>query len=114
MTSTATVPTTLAAAADGSNAWNEKTLLDYDALNTAEPQYASNAAVYTFKGEEGIVGEPDEEIEKQLFANKTRAGDAMKALDLDVTVESATKIKPIRSVSAFPSERMTELTTLAV
>lgn len=90
---------------DGPNpeksAWTEASAIDYHGLATAEPSWASNAVVYTFQGEEGDVGEPDEEIEMALFGSKTRAGDAMKALDLEVTLESAVKVQPIRSVSVL-------------
>ena len=83
------------------NEWTKVQPIDYNTLNTDEPTWASNSAVYSFKGDAGDVGEPDVNIEQQLFnnANKTRAGAAMDALDLTVTVEGPDKIKPIRKVS---------------
>lgn len=79
--------------------WVETSDLQYDAFIT-QPPWASDAQVYEFRGEEGEVGPVNEALEKQLFGTeRTRAGDALKALELSVTQEGPTQIKPARNVS---------------
>lgn len=82
--------------------WTQSTKFDYDELNKSGVTEDGGMRQYTFVEESGDIGEADPELEESLFGTKARAGDAMKALELDVTLESATKFKPVRSVSPVP------------
>jgi ATP-dependent RNA helicase DDX3X len=62
--------------------------------------WLSDAAIYQWDDEFGDVGEPNPELEKELFQDEylQRAGNAIQALSFDVTVQGATKINPVRNV----------------
>lgn len=94
------VDNSLAIAKAREHGWVETSDIQYDGF-ASQPSWASNAQVYEFRGEEGEVGPINEALEKQLFGAKTRsrAGDSLKALDLTVTCEGPTQIKPARNVS---------------
>lgn len=66
--------------------------------------WLSDAAVYQWDDEFGEVGEPNPELEKQLFEGDhlARVGAHIKALSFDVVVEGPTKVHPVREVSALP------------
>lgn len=69
------------------------------------PQWASGSAKYEWSDEYGEVGPRVPELEAILFNDQflQRRGDHMAALNLDVTVESETRVAPIREVRYAPS-----------
>jgi len=90
--------------------WNNPVPFQYDTVVGGTPAedetrdtavWLSDAAIYQWDDDFGDVGEPNPELEKMLFADEylQRAGGAIKALSFDVTIESATKISPVRNVS---------------
>ena len=65
-----------------------------------EAAWLSDAAIYQWGDEFGDVGEPNPELEQMLFQdeNLQRAGDSIKALSYEVTVEGPEKVLPVREV----------------
>ena len=65
--------------------------------------WLSDAAIYQWDDEFGDVGEPNPELEKLLFEDEhmQRAGNAIKALSYEVTVEGPEKVLPVREVRNF-------------
>lgn len=75
---------------DKDHKWGEATKIDYDALAENKP---------TLTAHDGV-DEADPELERSLYGGRTSgAGDSLAALALEVTVEGASKVNPIRSVS---------------
>ncbi|PSK34876.1 ATP-dependent RNA helicase DED1 [Elsinoe australis] len=73
---------------DKDHKWGEATKIDYDALAENKP---------TLTAHDGV-DEADPELERSLYGGRTSgAGDSLAALALEVTVEGANKVKPIRS-----------------
>ncbi|KAJ9622710.1 hypothetical protein H2203_006361 [Taxawa tesnikishii (nom. ined.)] len=79
--------------------WANPVKLDYETFSSVEPTWASNAAVYAFRGDEGDVGERNPHLEEQLFrlGHQTRAGPDLDALEFEVTIEATKKINPVKS-----------------
>jgi ATP-dependent RNA helicase DDX3X len=50
--------------------WEKKTAYNYQAYATGETEWASNAQVYHWDGEEGDIGPESLELEKILFGNE--------------------------------------------
>lgn len=75
-----------------------------------EAAWLSDAVIYQWDDEYGDVGEPNPELEKMLFQdeNVQRAGNSIKALTYEVTVEGPEKILPVRDVrnTTFCSPRL--------
>jgi ATP-dependent RNA helicase DDX3X len=90
------IPTVYEAVADGETARD-------DTHDSAV--WLSDAAIYQWDDEFGDVGEPNPELEKMLFAdeNLQRAGERIKALSFNVTVEAPEKVHPVRDVSLATS-----------
>jgi len=63
--------------------------------------WLSDAAIYQWDDDFGDVGDPNPELEKMLFDDEfhQRAGNAIKALSFEVTVEGPNKLHPVRNVS---------------
>ncbi|KZM19896.1 RNA helicase [Ascochyta rabiei] len=87
--------------------WNNPIPFNYETVigGEAEPDqtrdgvpWLSDAAIYQWDDEFGDVGEPNPELEKMLFQdeNVQRAGNAIKALSYEVTVEGPEKVLPVR------------------
>lgn len=89
--------------------WNNPIPFNYDTIvgGEAAPDetrdnapWLSDAAIYQWDDEFGDVGEPNQELEKMLFADELlqRAGSGIKALSFIVNVEGPTKVQPVRDV----------------
>ncbi|KAF3004182.1 hypothetical protein E8E13_006126 [Curvularia kusanoi] len=65
---------------------------------SGEAKWLSDAAIYQWDDDFGDVGEPNPDLEKQLYedSNIQRIGGAIQALSYDVTTEGPEKIHPIR------------------
>jgi ATP-dependent RNA helicase DDX3X len=90
--------------------WNEPIPTGYEAVANGEAApddtrdsavWLSDAAVYQWDDEFGEVGQPNPELEKMLFAdeNLQRAGERIKALAFNVSVEAPEQVHPVRDVS---------------
>lgn len=80
--------------------WTDTSKVDYSAIAEPEPEWASNAAVYEWTGEEGDIGPVNEDLEEILFnKHQQRAGNAFNALNLNVTQEGPIQVKPVANVS---------------
>lgn len=79
-----------------------------------EAVWLSDAAVYQWDDEFGEVGEPNPELEKQLFSGDhlSRVGAHIKALSFEVLVEGPTKVHPVRNVGALLRRCIHSLLTL--
>lgn len=69
---------------------------------SGEAKWLSDAAIYQWDDDFGDVGEPNPDLEKQLYedSNIQRIGTAIQALSYEVTTEGPEKIHPIREVSS--------------
>jgi ATP-dependent RNA helicase DDX3X len=100
-----TNPEDLAAAR--AHGWMEDEKLDYEAFNAptseSHPTWASSAAVYEWKGDEGDIGERDTELEEQLFgAEHSKAGTSLEhIMEFKANVEGPKQFAPITEV-IFP------------
>ncbi|KAI4844990.1 DEAD/DEAH box RNA helicase [Aureobasidium sp. EXF-8845] len=88
-------------AAARAHGWMEDEKLDYDAFNAptseSQPTWASSAKVYEWKGDEGDMGEPDPELEEQLFGGEhSKAGTSLEhIMDFKANVEGPKKFAPV-------------------
>lgn len=89
--------------------WNDPTPFKYEATangETVEPDnrdsaaWLSDAAIYQWDDDFGEVGEPNPELEKQLFADENiqRRGGSLNALTFEVSLEGPLKVQPVREV----------------
>ncbi|OAL06089.1 DEAD-domain-containing protein [Phaeosphaeriaceae sp. SRC1lsM3a] len=87
--------------------WNDPTPFKYEATangETVEPDnrdsaaWLSDAAIYQWDDDFGEVGEPNPELEKQLFADENiqRRGGSLNALTFEVSLEGPLKVQPVR------------------
>ena len=89
--------TNLTSSLDGTG--NVGTAVEHENHDAAP--WLSDAAIYQWDDDFGEVGEPNPELEKMLFHDQflQRAGNAIKALSFEVTVQGPNKINPVRNVS---------------